>query len=455
MTVTDPLSQFVLDTGWSSLPAAVRRSARRSLIDLVAVLAAGGRTQLSRAARETALALFGGDQASLAFDGRRLSIAGAALAHGMTLDAMDAHDGHRLAKGHAGAGIFPAALALAEVHGLAGQELLAALVVGYEVALRAAQALHRTAPIYHTSGAWVAVGAAAVAVRLNRLPAGLLAHALGIADYHSPRSPMMRCIERPSMLKDGAGWGSLTGLTAGQLAAAGFTGTPSPLTDSEETEDLWRDLGDRWHMLDTYFKPYVCCRWAQPAIHAAVTLQAEHALEAGDIRSIEVDTFEAASRLTVVRPQDTEQAQYSLAYSLAATLRSGRLDPEQVLPPFIHRQDVLRLADLVTARVDPELERQFPEKALARVQLELKDGRRLQSPVVSAPGDPHQPLSDRELHAKFRRYTEPSLGPERSRALLEACQTLEAEENLNIFLQLLVEPPQSQPDSLRAADLVG
>lgn len=455
MNAPNRLADFVFETSWPSLPAPVQESAQRSLIDLIAVLAAGGRTQLSRAARETALALFGGDQATLAFDGRRLSAAGAALAHGMTLDSMDAHDGHRLAKGHAGAGIFPAALALAETHRVGGQDLLSGLVVGYEVALRAAQALHRSSPVYHTSGAWVAVGAAAVAARLDRLPAEALQHAIGIADYHGPRSPMMRCIEAPSMLKDGAGWGSLTGLTAGRLAAAGFTGTPSPLLASTETADLWGDLGVRWHLLDTYFKPYVCCRWAQPAIHAAIKLLAEHRIDPGQIQAIEVDTFEAASRLTVVRPQDTDQAQYSLAYPLAATLVSGRLDPEQVLPPFIEREDVLDLAERVRARVDPELEEQFPAKALARVELELADGRRLRSIVVGAPGDPDRPLSGQELLAKYRRFTEPILGPDRARALLDACQQLDRMADLADFFRLLMEPPRSAPATAPLSDLVG
>jgi hypothetical protein len=29
------------------------------------------------------------------------------------------------------------------------------------------------------------------------------AHAMGIAEYHGPRSQMMRCIDHPTMVKDG------------------------------------------------------------------------------------------------------------------------------------------------------------------------------------------------------------------------------------------------------------
>ena len=53
------------------------------------------------------------------------------------------------------------------------------------------------------------------------------AHAIGIAEYHGPRSQMMRCIDHPTMLKDGSGWGSMSGIIAGQLASNGFTGAPA------------------------------------------------------------------------------------------------------------------------------------------------------------------------------------------------------------------------------------
>ena len=50
--------------------------------------------------------------ARILFDGRRASVAGAAFAGATTIDALDAHDGHVLTKGHAGVAILPALLAL-------------------------------------------------------------------------------------------------------------------------------------------------------------------------------------------------------------------------------------------------------------------------------------------------------------------------------------------------------
>ena len=52
-----------------------------------------------------------GREARILFDGRRASLAGAAFAGAATIDALDAHDGHVLTKGHAGVAVLPALLA--------------------------------------------------------------------------------------------------------------------------------------------------------------------------------------------------------------------------------------------------------------------------------------------------------------------------------------------------------
>lgn len=431
------LTSFIHDLQWRDVPGDVRRTVHRSLIDLLAALAAGSSTSLAAKARALAAAEFKGDEAVVAFSNLRATTAGAALANGMTVDAMDSHDGHRLAKGHAGAGVLAAAMACAELKDWRGDEFLTGLVVGYELALRAAIALHQTAADYHSSGAWVSLGAAAVTARAEALSHAATRHALGIAEYHGPRSPMMRCIDHPSMLKDGAGWGSMTGVHAARLAGAGFTGAPAALVEEGRVAPLWRDLGARWRMRELYLKRYACCRWAQPAIHAALKLQREHDLGPGEIRRLKVRTFEAAARLTVTRPENTEEAQYSLPYAVAAALVAGRLGPQEVQEPFIRDERVLDLAEKVQTGVEPDLEAEFPAQALARVELELRDDRQWTTPVTAAPGGIDQPLTEREVREKFSQYTHPVLGRERADDLLRAVEALPKAESVTALVNLL------------------
>lgn len=434
---------FVHDLSWADVPPDAQHAARRCLLDLCAALIAGRGTELSGIVRRVALATFSGDEATLLLDGRRVGVPGAVLAHGMTIDAMDVHDGYRPAKGHAGVNVFPAALALGEKLGWSGEAFLTALVVGYEVALRAGVVLHASGCDYHTSGAWGALGAAAVTARAHGLNADQTRHALGIAEYHGPRSQMMRCIDHPTMLKDGSGWGSMTGVIAARLAAEGFTGAPAVTVEDAGAQQFWADLGQRWRIRELYFKPYACCRWAQPAVEATREIIAAHRLTPESLTAIEVTTFEAATHLTTAHPANTEQAQYSLPYPVAATLIHGRLDPQHVLPPAIDDEVTLRLADRVTMTVDPALEARFPEEALARVAVQTADGRRYESEVCGARGDPTDPLSDAEVDDKFRRLAGQRLTPARVEALRSACWGVSELEGINELVALLAPPPDA------------
>ncbi|MGB1216216.1 MAG: MmgE/PrpD family protein, partial [Pikeienuella sp.] len=166
--------------------------------------------------------------AHMLFDGRKVSEAGAALATATQIDALDAHDGYSPSKGHAGCGLIGALLAVTdEMNDLPGDEFLTTLAIGYEVACRAAVSLHETACDYHTSGAWVAIACAAMSVRLRGGTAEQLRQAIGIAEYHGPRSQMMREIDNPTMLHDGSGWGAMTGVVSADMGMGGFLGAPA------------------------------------------------------------------------------------------------------------------------------------------------------------------------------------------------------------------------------------
>jgi 2-methylcitrate dehydratase PrpD len=416
VSIAQDVPAFIHGTTYEELPADVVHQARRCLLDLVGVAAAGTGTTLSRVLRDHAAREAGesGQGACLLFDGRRVGAAHAALANAGTIDAMDGHDGHRLTKGHAGAAILPAVLAFVERSPGAAtmRDLLTALVVGYEVSLRAGIALHRTAADYHSSGAWNAVGCAAVGARLLGLDQEATCHALGIAEYSAPRGPMMRAIAHPTMVKDSSAWGAQAGVAAALLARDGFTGAPAELVAMQPENG---DLGDRWRITEQYFKPYPVCRWAHPAVQAGLGLTAGRPLSVEEVDGIEVTTFEAAARLHTRAPTTTEEAQYSLPFALASALVHGELAPEHVLAPQ-REHAALDLAKKVRLTASATMTAEFPAVRRAEVRITFTDGRsRSWGPTV-AQGDPESPLSDDALLAKFRNYTR-ALDPGRSEAI--------------------------------------
>src|SRR5437660_2683196 len=190
---------FVRGLSFDDLPDDVVASAQRSLLDLIGVAAAGSRTRAAAIANAyAATQLRGSDRdARILFDGRRAGMAGAAFAGATTIDALDPHDGHVLTKGHAGAALLPALLALADsaradaAAGIDGREFIVCLTLGYEIATRAGIALHSTARVYHCSGAWNSLGCAAIAARLLGFDEERTRHALGVAEYFGPRGQIL------------------------------------------------------------------------------------------------------------------------------------------------------------------------------------------------------------------------------------------------------------------------
>ena len=443
---------FLHGLTFNDLPPEVRHQAWRCLLDLCGVAAAGSGTKLSRIIRDHAASQFGagsGPGARLIFDGRRVSPAGAALAGGMTIDSVDAHDGYPAAKGHAGAAVLPGLLALAEspegAPAMDAAEFMTSFVIGYELAIRAGVALHATVPDYHTSGAWVAVACAGLGARRLELDSARSRHALGIAEYHGPRSQMMRCIDHPTMLKDGAGWGAMAGVSAAYLAADGFTGAPALTLESAEAAGHWADLGNRWLMLDQYFKPYPVCRWAQPATEAALDLRRAHGLSTADIDHVEVFSFHEATRLATREPVDTEAAQYSLPFPLAAALVHGQLETAQIDGPALKDPEVLRLSRGMILRESDDYNARFPAERFAHVTLHLKDGRALTSEPSAGRGNVDNPLSDNEIMEKFRRYAACALSADGCDELAAAVKVVsEGDGSITRLLDAITAPEVRQ-----------
>ena len=48
----------------------------------------------------------------------------------------------------------------------------------------------------------------------------------------------MRCIDHPSMVKDGSGWGAMAGISAAYLAKSNFTGSPAILVEDKNLSNI-------------------------------------------------------------------------------------------------------------------------------------------------------------------------------------------------------------------------
>ena len=411
----DLVAAFVVDLTWTDLPTRTQQAARACLLDGLGAMLVGIAAPVSWVTADYAVDTWKGSGATVFAGKRHASAPGAAFANATAANGTDIDDCGIYTWGHPGAQIVPAALAVAEELRCSGKELLEALVVGYEVAFRSARCMHDFHEMYRSCGSWGSVACAAVASRLMGLPREAVRQSLGIADYFSPSLPMMRDIDHPAMVKHGIGIGALNGIMSAQLAQRGFTGTPA-LIESKQYEGWIGDLGERY-LIDggVTAKEYSCCAWAHPALAAVKKLRELHEIPLEGIARIDVQTFAEACRLHVRLPETTEEAQFSLPWTVAVMLVDGEVGPEQVLGDRLGDPLVRRLASKVVAHARQDLtalhalSEDFDPagKDLTSVSIELLDGTILESGLVELP---LRPLTLPQVERKLFRITRAVMG---------------------------------------------
>jgi 2-methylcitrate dehydratase PrpD len=441
-------ARFIAQTRWDSLPAEVQATARMCLIDNLGATLAGTRTRVSRICADYAQATWPADNATILLQDKKASAVGAAFANAAAANGIDSDDGLQYAYGHGGAQIFPSALAVAEARNLSGARLLAGMVVGYEVAHRMGRCWHDHHDIYQACGSWGSIASAAAAANLMELTAEQAWHALGISDYQAPNLPMMRDVDHPAMVKHGIYWGAMTGVMAAEMAALGFTGIPSLLGEAQY-RDWIKDIGEHYIMVNGVrwkMKHYACCGWAHAAVEGAHELVQEHAIKLGDIDKIVVEAFHETVRLGTKLPKTTEEAQFNLAWPVAAMLVDGEVGPDQTLEHRLADPEIQAIAhkiEVVESEELNELRRLYeigdPRGRFASiVTIWLKDGKSYSSGLKDGGMTMGaQNWTQAMMADKFRWLAEAVLEPSQIEDTLTTAWNLDEIENVRTLTEKL------------------
>jgi 2-methylcitrate dehydratase PrpD len=431
---------FVTGLRWDDVPGKVQDKALRCTIDNAAALLAGAQWPSSRMAALAAVGTYQAGAASLVAHPARLSPDGAAFANCVAANAVDLDDVSIWTWGHPGAQVFPVALAFTEAAGGSGADLLAAMLVGYEVAFRVGRCMFAdVAPVperdYRGCGAWGAPAAAAVAARVLGLAPEQVWHALGIAEYHAPFAPILYDIANPTMVKHGHGAGAAAGVVGARLAQQGFTGTPSTLGHARFA-DVVTDLGETYLLpgRGVEWKEYACCLFMHPALFAVRTLLNETPFAVADVDRVDIEAPHDAHLLFDGVPTASEEAQFSQAWAVAALLADREVSPRQTDVKRLSDGVLLDLFGRIEMHRSAELDRLYwlseandPEgKEAARVVVELRDGRRLDSGVVEKPLVLDDTWTMARLEEKFRWATRDVMPPNEAEALLAVLRELPA-----------------------------
>ncbi|MCA3364066.1 MAG: MmgE/PrpD family protein [Roseomonas sp.] len=436
---TRALAEFTAAIKPDALPAEVRRQAARLVLDALGCAMAAWieDAEKSRIARDIA-ALYPGAPGAhvMGTKGAAVQPAFAALANGILINAADNDDTHKRALLHVGSVMVPTALALAEARGLSGRAMLAALVAGYEVAVRVGMAVMPTHyRFWHSTATNGTFGAAAGAAYAMGLDADGVQRALGLAGTQA--AGLNTFFESGDMTKSiHPGKAALNGILSAQMAALGATSPPGILEHPKgylaafslepKAAALTAGLGTEWEILQNGFKYFPSILASHSPIQATLAIVAKHKPDPKRIISITNETYDTVkSHFSNKDVTSVMGARVSVPYCIAAAAVDGELTQGQFAPGRVNDALIRQVLARTEVVPDAELNKLYPAKFPARVTITLDDGTKLTETVLLPKGDPGAPLTDDELEAKFRDNAEPLLGKTGAMALRDAIWRLD------------------------------
>lgn len=421
MTYSEKLSQFITSKHFDVIPPHIISRAKLHLLDSLGV-ALAGTVQNNAINGRNALHIMPNTQGKCCVWGSTYTLSPeyAALANGIAAHVLDFDDTHTDSITHGSAVLVPLVIALSEELNLSSRKMLAAYVIGWEIAARVGLTskgtFHKRG--FHSTAIAGIFGAVSAAASLLNLSPVACAHAIGLAG--SQASGIAEYLTNSSSAKCfHAGWAAHSGILSAYLAKAGMTGPLSVFegrfglfaTHGMQSEinvaELCHDLGEHWQMTRVSVKPYPCCHFAHATVDCARMLLKDN-IKPEDIKQIlcVVDPIASALICEPINDKYTPQTPYAAKFSLPYLVASGMIDDGLSLASFspkqLTRTDVLELARKVSYRYCEKGEIPFPAYFPGFIFVTLKDGREMTRRLNVNYGNPENPMKSSDIEQKFR-----------------------------------------------------
>ena len=456
--LTRRFASLAANLKYEDIPAPVVEKAKLIIRDGVAnQIAASAISEAAKAMVKLAHEWGGAPQSTVAGFGYKLPAPMAAMCNGMMGHGVELDDAHGRGLIKAGSVLIPALFASAELNPSAsGKEAIAALVAGYELAIRVAKAInpaHRQRG-YHTTSTVAPLGAAAVTARMLGCSEEQIADAIGLAAMQS--SGIQAYLDDPCMAKPfGPGKAAFNGVLAGVLASRGFTG-PKKVLESREgflnaftsevrKSDLLDGFGTDFAIMEVGFKPHAACRYAHGPIDIAQQIYQE-GVRAPDVASVSVQMSRLAIRQASKFPcPSLNAAMGSTQFGIALALALGGNGLKEYWDGYADRA-IHDLASHIALIEEPEF---GVGGRQAVVTVETKDGRMMSIRQEEPRGEPTNPMTGKQLERKFTATAGLVLDQAHAAEISRRLMALDEEAHASEIPALMIAP-NNQP-SLRAA----
>ncbi len=436
-TLEDSVAEFVVNFSAAHIDRDARESAGLLLKDQLAIQIGASQLPWSRQVRAFIGTPRAGVSSAVGEVGRMSASDAAYLnatyGHGFEYDDVSGN-------AHPGCCVVPVALAVGQETGATLEQVIVAMVAGYETYVRIG---HIGSPDLLNNG-WqphsvlANFGAAAVAAKLYGFNAEQTHHALAIAMSHASGTTEYTSTGG-SVKRVHAGIAARNGIEAAQLARAGITGPRSYLTGNKGFYRTFirKEIGHQnrsefslelpLHLKRMWLKAYCCCA----ANHAYIDAMKRFTSRVSEIESVEVniqtmtDACVGTRNEHRYRPRNIEELQYSLPVQMALAalgLGNGYATHRAFLEGHLRldeKSEAIQLAQRMQLRVSQDLDQKYVRNFVADLIVRFQDGTTEHQFVDLVKGMPGNPFTPQEHRAKVEELTVDVIGLQQTQQMVE------------------------------------
>ena len=476
MGATQLLARHVMEnSAYDLLPARVVATAKEMMLNAAAVALAAAAQPDGQRITEFVQEMGGNGKCTIIGRGLRSSPVYAALANGLMVHLLDFDDVIIPSGVHPSCTVFPVVMALGEMNGSTGRDVLAAFVQGCEVTSKLAGLLFQGSASQGASptGGWHfdaiagTIGATVAAGLLLELSQEQLEQALGTAAGQASGIQANRFTAARALQ---CGSAAMNGIMAARLSQQGLSGARDIMRSARESAgefaggwaalfsarnqeigqeiggELVRLLSQSWDIQDpgVTLKLYPCHIASHTAIDAALKLAQLHRIEAGprpgidpsQMAKVQVSITPAAlAELPFATPRNGWEARFCLSYIVAVALLHGHPLIDFFSDSALEDREVRAFMDRISVEATQPASGLAPYPAT--VSIELENGQLIQQTTDFARGQPQLPLEQQELDAKFLYCSRYILPPDHIEEAIDSFRGLENIENITGMASVL------------------
>ena len=449
MDATARIARFVVETEFQKIPSEAIKLAKTAVLDCLGVALAGSKESSARICAEIARQEHAKEESSVIGQGFKSSAMHAAFANGTAAHALDFDHSFTL-MGQPTAPIIPAIISLGESLGSSGRRCLEAYVAGFETITKLVMSLRqRSEDGWHPPSTFGSFGAAVACAKLQGLNQTQVETTLGTA---ASMASGLVCNFGTMSKPLHVGLGARNGVLAAKLAQSGFTANKQVIEaglgfyevfypGAEPDKRPLEQLGTVYELINSgiRIKPYPCGGLTHPAIDGVLEFKTKNGITAEMVESIDVGVARHTFERIVFRvPENGLQGKFSMPYLLARAIIDGRLFLDAFTDSAVRDENVLRLAEKVQMRLDPDLQPTALGSRPCKVTIRLRDGRSFSRQIDYAKGSREAPMTAEELKQKFVGCAREALDDSAIERIIEDVEHLETLEDIRPLCRLLI-----------------